>query len=1235
MLKYTRLSRFFIHTLLLVFILIVIGGCSTEKNTRVSRTYHNVTSHYNVYFNGKESLNAGVERINQSVENDYTRLLPIFKSSEPGTERAAQSDMEYAIMKASKLIKVHSITKKPKRRKNRSRSYVEFASKDEYNQWVDDSYILMGKAYFYMKNYMAAIENLSFVVRKFSEEDTKFEAYVWLIRSYTEMERYNEALELIQNVDASEDFPKKYDEEFALAVANFYVRQNEFQDAIPNLQVAIQKTFWKKNKVRLKYILAQLYKETGQNALATETFRDVAKMNPPYEMAFNARINAAGSFSGEGDVNKLKKELRKMLRDSKNYEYRDQIYYAIGNIFQTEGNDAVAIENYIQSASASSVNVFQRALSCLTLADIYFEGKEYKNAQSYYDSAMVVIDETYPKYDAIVERYNNLTRLTDNLYTVEREDSLQRVAALSEAERNELVSQWISEARAEEERLRQAANAEMMDRNFFRTNQSRMGISRKQQGSGWYFYNPTTVAYGKVEFEQIWGKRKLEDDWRRSNKRSVSEFEPEELAAQEALVDSSSIRIDDPMDREYYLQDVPLTAEELADSHQQIRDALFSAGRIFNQDFDNYERAIQEYEELLKRYNSNVYQLSCYFELWDLYKKVGNEEKSDHYKSLIVTNYPESKYAKYLLNPNFFIELEARKDSMNNLYQQAFYNYKQGKYQTASELVHQIESMNPDTLLMPKLSFIETIAKGVKTDWTQFGKMLNQHIRDYPRSGTVPLAKEILVLIEDSTLADYQKLVEIGYLNDQIQNDELLPENQAANDEFGGKFSYDEDLLHYFVIAFPRSAGVDLNRLKFDIANYNIDHYTRMDFDIETENLNNETVLVVVRSLPDKEQSLIYFRSIIRQRDVFETLEGIQYVNFVASSYNYREVLADNSYLEYLKYFVRNYSRFISNDFPADELPDPEELLAKAIEEEDKLVEKGSFVVVKANETQGAFSKEKGVTQNFVIAVNDPKFDLRSLTPAFGRYNRSQFGNLNLSIEQLKVGDSQLMVVKSMSDIRAAMNYFSKVVANRTLYESLENRSYRNFIISDANLKKLMEESTISEYVEFFRDYYISGDFEKDETEKSSSSVTESAPSSTTNKASAEVEAPAYQGPFDSQVDGKQLFILIVPKEGVDSQLVKSALEAHNLKNFAPANLQVEENEFDVTNIAFAVSGINDKESGMNYLRSVVRNQQVYQPLQEVSYRNFVITPDNYSILLKNKDLAEYLKLYKVSYLSR
>ncbi|HKJ42833.1 MAG TPA: tetratricopeptide repeat protein, partial [Sunxiuqinia sp.] len=809
------MSRTFQHTLIVIFTLVFIGGCSTEKNTRLSRTYHNITSHYNVYFNGEQSLKSGVEKIDKSVDDDFTKLLLVYKSNDPGTGNVAKSDMENAILKASKLIKIHSITKKPKRRRHQTRAYKKLASKNEFNNWVDDSYILMGKAYFYMKNYNSAIENFTYVVRKFSEEETKYEAYIWLIRAYTQVERYNDALDLIKSINASEDFPSKYDEEFALAAADYYIHQKEYKDAIPQLQLAIKKSHRKKDKVRYKYILAQLYEETGQSELATETFRDVAKMNPPYQMAFNARINAAGAFAGKGDVSKLKKQLRKMLRDSKNVEYRDQIYFALANIFMAEGNKQVAIDDYRKSAAASSKNVYQRALSCLTLADIYFDDKNYKGAQSYYDSAMVVIDNTYPNYPKIVDRYNSLTRLTDNLYTVQREDSLQRIAALSEDERNKLIDKWIKEAREEEQRKQQMASAQMQDRNFFQMNRSRIGLGGKQQGSSWYFYNPTTVAYGKVEFEKLWGKRKLEDNWRRSNKHAASEFETLAQDSVKTATDSLAVkRIKDPKERTFYMQDLPLTKEKMAASNDRIRDALFNAGRIFKTDFDNYQRSIQEYEDLLDRYKDNIYQLTSYFELWDLYKKVGNQEKSDYYKNLIINNFPDSKYAKYLVNPNFFIELEAREDSMNNLYQKAFYNYQRGEYQQAGQLSQQIKGMNPDSTLLAKVDYIQTIAKGTATsDWNQFETDLNGYITTFPKSSTLPLAKEVLKLIQDSTLADYQKLVEIGYLNDKIQNQELLPENQASKDEFGGKFSYDEDLQHYFVIAFPRSANVDLNRL--------------------------------------------------------------------------------------------------------------------------------------------------------------------------------------------------------------------------------------------------------------------------------------------------------------------------------------------------------------------------------------------------------------------------------------
>ena len=1213
--------------LLFLFILFA-GGCSTEKNTRVNRAYHNLTSHYNIYFNGKESLKAGLIRIDQATEDDFTRILPLYKTSMPGTERIASSEMDNAIAKASKLIKIHSITQKPKRRKNRTAAYKNLASKDEYNNWIDDSYLLMGKAYFYLRKFPQAMENFNYVIRKYSQEPSHYDALVWLIRCYTEQERYAEALEVIKDIDASMDFPKRLDLDFSLAVADFHLKQREYEEAIPSLKSALDKPLPRGKKARYKYIMAQLCKETGNNALAVKTFLEVARLNPSYKMAFNARMNAAGIFTESEDIGKLKKTLNKMLRDEKNAEFRDQIYFALANIDNHNGNKSAAIDNYKKSAATSVSNTYQKALSCLTLADIWFTDQNYKEARAYYDSAMMVINDTYPNYAFIADRHKSLTQLTDNLLTVEREDSLQALATMSEADRNNKINAWIKAEQDAEISRAQQENKEQQDKNFYRANQSQLGVSQSQQGSGWYFYNASTITLGKAGFEQTWGKRKLEDNWRRKNKGELSELPPEEVAAateDSARTSPPAPRINDRMSREFYLQDLPMTDEAMRASNIRIRDALFNAGRIFKQDYRNYPRAIDAYEELLNRYTNNIYQLSSYFELWDLYAQTGNQSRSDHYRSLIISNYPESKYAHYLVNPNFFIELEAHKDSINRLYQQAYNFYKTGNYAQAGQLAAQARTMQPDSLLVPRIAFIETIARGEKTDFSGFGRLLDQYLADYPKSPVKPLAERIRKLIQDSTLVNYQKLVASGYLNREIVNNELLDPKQTAPDEFNGKFSYDEELLHYFIIAFDRSAKVDINRLKFDLANYNIDYYMKTDFDIETENLNPNTTLLTVRSLQNKEQALIYFRSVIRKREVYETLKDVRYVNFVASTYNYRELKTDHSYEDYLKFFLKNYSRFIGGDFPDDELPNPEELMAKALEEDQQLEEHGQFVTVKTDTREESFARTPEAPHNFVIAVNDIKFNPKSLIARFNDFNNEAWTGQQLTVEQKTFGEYRLLVVHTLPSASQAMSYFRKVITNRNLFDDLGDRSYRNFIISDDNLNKMMTTKTVDEYMTFFREYYISGQANTRQAQ---------APVANETPALPDVQKAAYKGAFDPANTGEHAFILLVPLHDVDQEKLLDALEAHNEKADPSGKLQIESRPFGTGQLLIKVAGFPGREPAMAYLKALVRDQQVYGPLAEVEYRNFILTKTNYDLLIKNNDLAGYLELYKAVYLS-
>jgi len=877
-----------------------------------------------------------------------------------------------------------------------------------------------------------------------------------------------------------------------------------------------------------------------------------------------------------------------------------------------EGNTEQAIRDYTKSASLSSNNLYQRALSCLTLAEIYFGEPEYKKAQSYYDSAMVVIDNKYPNFQQISDRHKSLTRLTDNIYMVEREDSLQRLAAMDEPSRNGLIDKWIKEVLDKEAKAKQMESQELMNRNFYRQNESRFGLSQQQQGAGWYFYSPTTVAYGKVEFDRLWGKRKLEDNWRRSDKRSFSDEEGEQSQDSLLTIGPAVKKITDPKNREFYTQNLPTNDSLLALSHSRIRNALYNEGRIFKTDFNDFPRSIEAFEALNKRYPENLFTLSSWFELWDLYTKQNNSEKATFYKNLVVEKYPETKYAKYLLNPNYFIEMEAKADSVNRLYQDAFLNFIKGKYADAGKITAQIMSMSPDSMLIPKIKFISLVAQGTASSRDTFGKLLAEYITTYPKAEPKPLAEKILRLIQDSTLVDYQKMVASGYLNDQIKNNELLTDKEKEADEFRGKFSYDEDLLHYFVIAYPKSANIDMNRLKFDLANYNIDHYTKFDFDVETQSLNANNSLLIVRSLPDKEQGLIYFRSIIKKREVFEALKNIKYSNFVVSSTNFRQITSDKDYSEYLKFFLKNYSQFISGDFTDELLPEPEELIAKAKKAEDDLKEKGTYVeVAPTGNGLDIYADPETGAQNFVIAVTGSSVNLKQVTAAFSTLNRDQYRSANLAIRQAQVAEYQLMVVSSFKAKTEAISYFTNALVNRKLFKSLDTLSYRNFIITDANLKKLTETKKIGEYLNFFKIKYID----------------------TGTSVKATPEKPAYNGPFSQKVQGIQSYVLIVPKEEVNQDKLVESIKQFNQQKYAGKSLKVSASMLDDFRLIVNVEGISDLASGLAYLRAIASDVAVFGPLQNANYRNFVITPENEAIFMKSKNILTYMDFYKQFYL--
>jgi hypothetical protein len=622
------------------------------------------------------------------------------------------------------------------------------------------------------------------------------------------------------------------------------------------------------------------------------------------------------------------------------------------------------------------------------------------------------------------------------------------------------------------------------------------------------------------------------------------------------------------------------------------------------------------------------------FELYDLFELMGDKQKSDYFRNLIVSQFPNSNYAQYLINPNFFVEMQAHLDSLNRLYQETFKSYKAGVYSNVISLSSQMKVMNPDSAMIPKIDFMTAVAIGAQTGVQNLEKQLENYVSTYPSGEPTPLANEILTLIRDSSLNDYQKLIDLGYISEEIRNEELLSENQNADDEFGGKFSYEEDLLHYFVIAYPRESKVDLNRLNFDIANYNIDHYTKVDFDIESEYLDDKLAFVIVRSIENKESALIYHGAIIRRANVFRALKDVDYLNFVISSTNYRTVMNEISISDYLKFFVKNYSRYIRSNFTDEELEvSPEELMARAKEQDNILKEKGKFVVVSTG-AEKLYNTNIDTTQNFVIAIKDKGLSTRQLLNDFADFNKNEFRLWNLALQLKQAGDYQLLVVNGIPTLNESMSYFRKVVVTRSLFNSLGQATYRNFLITNENIQKLIEQNKVDEYIEFFRNNYI----QRTPSQSGSTAGTpaSSATTANANQQDTAIEEPKpkeYDGPYNENIDGRQLFVFVIPVLDIDQPAFISGIEQFNTASYANLDLKVEVQPLDEIRQIVRVTGLPDRETAALYFTKVVNNRDLYIPLRQGNYRNFLITEPNYDVFLKEKNILDYMNFYKQFYL--
>lgn len=785
-------------------IALILAGCSAEKNTGASRFYNSLISKYNIWFNGNEAYKAGVKKVTESHIDDYSDLLPVFEYSAAESARMASSDMERAIQKASKVIALHSITTKPeeKNRRNASAKSEEFYNRREFNEWVDDSYLLMGKAQFYQKNYMGARSSLSFAVSIATDRDLITEAGIWMARIQTEEGNYSEALRVLQETASPESLSRPLKAMYYSTQADIILRQKRYREALEPLTAATEYAGNNRTKVRLTYLLAQAYRAAGDNDLSTRYFSQVMKMNPPYDLEFNAGINLAGVTDiTHSDADDLFKSLRKMLRDSRNKDYLDQIYFALGELEQRRGNTDEALKLWSQAAASSTVNTRQKARSYLAIAGHFYQKPDYLKSWQYYDSASYLIDNRFPNYELISRRTSDLGEYAGFHTVVVTEDSLRRVAAMSTEERDALIAGVISNLESKMTGQQTGDGSDRYNMGQYYENEQRYRVAISAEG-GWYFYNQAALTFGRTEFRRRWGDRRLEDNWRRVNK-TRSAFGPgtqQEAENQKEKADSAGVAPE--RSKEYYLRNLPLTDSLLKISVKRSAEALLGEGKILASRLNDTLSAATSLEEAASTGTDVNTRAEALYELYRLLSK-SDPPRADRRRAELLASYPDSEYALILSDPDYANRYKEMAARASRSYDGAYLAFTEERFADAIILCTEAERLFPEDEMMPKFMLLDAMATGALEGELAYKAKLDSLVAKFPSTPEGKRAAEI---------------------TDFLRKEK--PEIRIAEDTRIAEEIYVADTLQpHYVIIVASNPRANMNQMVFDIINYNLDQY--------------------------------------------------------------------------------------------------------------------------------------------------------------------------------------------------------------------------------------------------------------------------------------------------------------------------------------------------------------------------------------------------------------------------
>ena len=762
-----------------------------QKKFTVPRKFiQNTVSHYNYFFNANNKINQVIERARMANKDDYTKLLPFYGYSLENTS-AQKNDLDSVITKATAGILLHDLR----------------------SNWVDNFYLLIGEAYYLRKDFDSASMTFQFInynlyphkkkdddqlivgsnenengaskaisisskedgniiEKTFTRPPSRNDALIWQIRTLTDMDLTGDAAGLISTLQNDPNFPERLHPALEEMTAYWFYKQGMYDSTLAHLEKSLSNVPDMESQARREFLLAQLNEITNRQDEASDYYDKAMHHTTDPLMDIYANLNKAKMLKSNdpAEIDRSIATLLRMAKKDRFEPYRDIIFFSAAQLALIKPDTSSSVFLFKKSTFYNQENIAIKNKAFLELAEISYKQKKYKNAYAFYDS-LQLIDTSLQEKDIaqIKDRRNALAAIVAQIDIIEREDSLQTIAAMSPTERNDFLKK-LSKKLKKESGVKEGdlvyGNAAS---DYFNTKNASTNIygSNTNASGQWYFYNNTAKSKGYSDFKRTWGKRQNVDNWRTggSGKNvttsnttgTTSAFaDPDGIDSTggilgqntDPLAAADKNTISPPMQSdlsvEGLLANVPLTKEKIEISNAKVSKSLFELGKDYQSLLEDYHAAIGTYDSSLKRFPDSLYAGEIYLNLSYCYRKIGDIAKADYYKSLLLNKFNKSKFTMMALHPES-MDPSKKDPAATKRYENIYNAFIEGDFEKALDEKKKADSVYGNNYWSPQLLYIQSVYYIRKKEDSSAIEVLKQIISQYPKS---PLKGKAVTMID-------------------------------------------------------------------------------------------------------------------------------------------------------------------------------------------------------------------------------------------------------------------------------------------------------------------------------------------------------------------------------------------------------------------------------------------------------------------------------------------------------